>query len=79
MKKVEIEDLLNASKNRCYLSKIGTNMDLNGNTLTDATATYMCVYPKEIEMLDGQQLYVWLHVKVHNVIGENDYFHIAKI
>lgn len=63
MKKVEIEDLLNASKNRCYLSKIGTKMDLNGNTLTDATATYMCVYPKEIEMLDGQQLYVWLQIK----------------
>ena len=60
---VEIDELLNTSNNKCYLSELGKTMGINGNTINSSNAAYICIQPENITTVNGNQLFAWLHRK----------------
>lgn len=63
MKMVEIDELLNTSNNKCYLSELGKTIGINGNTINSSNAAYICIQPENITTVNGNQLFAWLHRK----------------
>ncbi len=60
---VEIDELLNTSNNKCYLSELGKTIGINGNTINSSNAAYICIQPENITTVNGNQLFAWLHRK----------------